>query len=294
MAVTDAQSQYDYDLKVAPPYRKYVLNVFRYTFLLLVTFIMLAPVLVAVLGGMRTTGEFLARPFDLPRHGIQWQNFTNILQDDRFWQMMKNSLIVTLGATTLTVVLSSTLGYIFARVQFLGRSILFNIVTLGLLFPFVIAILPIFIQMRKLNLLNSYWGVILPLVAFSLPGSTLILRGFFRAIPYELEEAAYIDGCTTFGFFYRILLPMARPAVAAIAILQVIVAWNDYFLALLILTDEEKWTLQLGLMQFQGQYGTDWAAIMAYVTLLMIPAILFYVVTEHYIVTGLTGGELKG
>lgn len=282
------------EYKVETPYGKYTLNTIRYLVLLIVTFIMLAPVLVAVLGGMRTTGEFLARPFDLPRQGIQWENFTSILESSRFWVMFKNSAIVTIGATVMTVVLSSMLGYIFARVEFRGRGFLFNVITFGLLFPFVIAILPIFIQIRDLNLINTYWGVILPLVAFSIPGSTLILRGFFRAIPLELEEAAYIDGCTVFGFFYRILLPMARPAVAAIAILQVIVAWNDYFLALLILTDEKKWTLPLGLMQFQGQYGTDWAAVMAYVTILMIPAVLFYVFTERYIVTGLTGGELKG
>ncbi|PJF43590.1 MAG: thiamine ABC transporter ATP-binding protein [Phototrophicales bacterium] len=276
-------------------YGRYVLNGFRYGFLFIVTFIMLAPVLLAFLGAIRTSSEFQARPFDIPRRGIQWHNFTEILEDSNFWLMFKNSLYITIGATVLTVLVSSLLGYIFARVEFRGRGLLFNVVTLGLLFPFVIAILPIFIQIRKLGLLNSYWGVILPLVAFSIPGSTLILRGFFRAIPYELEEAAYIDGCTVFGFFYRILLPMARPAVTAIAVLQAIAAWNDYFLALLILTDESKWTLPLGLMQFQGQYGTtNWSGIMAYVTILMIPAILFYMVTERYIVTGLTGGELKG
>lgn len=277
-----------------PQYAKHVLNFTRYGFLFIVTFVMLSPVLLAVLGGIRTTGEFQARPFDLPRQGVQWQNFTNILQDPVFWRMFKNSLIITTKTTIITVVVSSLLGYIFARIQFFGRGILFNVITLGLLFPFVIAILPIFIQIRKLGLTNSYWGVVFPLVAFSIPGSTLILRGFFRAIPYELEEAAYIDGCSVFGFFYRILLPMARPAVTAIAVLQVIAAWNDYFLALLILTDEKKWTLPLGLMQFQGRYGTNWAGVMAYVTILMIPAIIFYMITERYIVTGLTGGELKG
>ncbi len=275
-------------------YVRHTLKFFRYGFLTIVTFVMLSPVLLAVLGGIRTTGEFQARPFDLPRQGVQWHNFTDILEDPNFWLMAKNSLAITVGATVLTVIVASLLGYIFARIQFWGRGLLFNVITLGLLFPFVIAILPIFIQIRKLNLLNTYWGVILPLVAFSIPGSTLILRGFFRAIPYELEEAAYIDGCTVFGFFFRILLPMARPAVTAIAVLQAVAAWNDYFLALLILTDENKWTLPLGLMQFQGRYGTDWAGIMAYVTILMLPAIGFYMLTERYIVTGLTGGELKG
>jgi raffinose/stachyose/melibiose transport system permease protein len=143
-------------------------------------------------------------------------------------------------------------------------------------------------------LIDSFWGVILPLVAFSLPGSTIILRTFFKAIPPELEDASYIDGCTRLGFFTYILLPLSRPALTAVATLQVIAAWNDYFLPLLVFTDSNKWPLPLGIMQYQGQYGTDWARIMAYVTILIIPAILFYMFAERYIVTGLTGGELKG
>jgi raffinose/stachyose/melibiose transport system permease protein len=157
-----------------------------------------------------------------------------------------------------------------------------------------IAFLPVFIQVRQLGLIDSYFGVILPLVAFGIPGSTLILRGFFRAIPSELEDAAYIDGCGTLGFFWFVLLPLARPALGAIIVLQTIVSWNEYFLPLLVLTDDTKWPLTLGIMQFQGQYGTDWGRVMAFVSLLIVPAVLFYVFTQRYIVTGLTGGELKG
>ncbi len=175
------------------PYRKYSLNFLRYGFLVIITFIMLAPVLLAVMGAIRTSPEFQARPFDLPRQGIQWHNFTDILENPDFWMMFRNSAIITVGSTLITVLVSSMLGYIFARIRFRGRGLLFNVITLGLLFPFVIAILPIFIQIRKLGLINTYWGVIFPLVAFSIPGSTLILRGFFRAIPYELEEAAVVN-----------------------------------------------------------------------------------------------------
>jgi raffinose/stachyose/melibiose transport system permease protein len=158
----------------------------------------------------------------------------------------------------------------------------------------VVAILPIFIQVRQLGLINSLWGVILPLVAFGLPGSVVILRGFFINIPGELEDAAYIDGCSTFNFFTMILLPLARPAITAVATLEVIGAWNQYFLPLLVLNDQSLWPLPLGVMQFQGQYGSDEARIMAYVTLLIVPSVIFYIFAERYIVTGLTGGELKG
>lgn len=266
----------------------------KYVVLIALCLVIMGPVATAVLGSIRTTGEFVSAPFGLPRHGIQWGNYTDILTGDSFWIALKNSLIITITVTVFNVVLSSMLAFVFARVSFRGRGLLFNILLLGLLFPLVIAILPIFIEVRQLNMINSMWGVILPLVAFGLPGSVVILRSFFTHVPGELEDASYIDGCTTFGFFRYILIPLARPALLAVATLQVIAAWNEYFLPLLVLNDPNLWPLPLGIMQFQGQFGTDYARIMAYVTLLIIPAVLFYLVAEKYIVTGLTGGELKG
>jgi raffinose/stachyose/melibiose transport system permease protein len=255
---------------------------------------MMGPVATAFLGSIRTTGEFLTTPFGLPINGIQWENYTSILLNPAFWNSMKNSLLITIGVTAMNVTLASLLAFVFSRVEFRGRGILFGILSLGLLFPLVIAILPIFIQIRQLKLIDNLWGIILPLVAFGLPGSVVILRGFFIHVPSELEDAAYIDGCTTFGFFRYILIPLARPALTAVAVLQVIASWNEYFLPLLVLNDQSQWPLPLGIMQYQGQYGTDWARVMAYVTLLILPAVLFYMFAEKYIVTGLTGGELKG
>src|SRR5690554_1682896 len=262
--------------------------------LIILGVIIMGPVLTAFLGSLRTTGQFLSRPFGLPTAGIHWENYTNILKSDAFWTAAQNSVLITAGSSTINIVLSSMMAFAFSRVQFLGRGLLFNILTLGLLFPLVIALLPLFIQLRNLGLTNSLWGVILPLAAFGLPGSVVILRSFFLAVPGELEDAAYIDGCSTLGFFRHILLPISRPALTAVATMQIVAAWNEYFLPLLVLTNDSKWPLPLGIMQFQGQYGWDWAGIMAYVMLLIIPAVIFYIVTEKYIVTGLTGGELKG
>jgi raffinose/stachyose/melibiose transport system permease protein len=267
---------------------------FRYTILIVLCLLMMGPVATAVLGSIRTTGEFLTTPFGLPNNGIQWDNYISILINPAFWNSMKNSLLITIGVTALNVSLASMLAFIFSRVEFRGRGFLFGVLSLGLLFPIVIAILPIFIQIRQLKLIDNLWGIILPLVAFGLPGSVVILRGFFIHVPGELEDAAYIDGCTTFGFFRYILLPLARPALTAVAVLQVIASWNEYFLPLLVLNDQSQWPLPLGIMQYQGQFGTDWARVMAYVTLLIIPAVIFYLFAEKYIVTGLTGGELKG
>jgi raffinose/stachyose/melibiose transport system permease protein len=274
--------------------RARVLTAIKYIVLTLLAIVMFGPVLTAILGSIRTTGEFLTTPFGLPVSGIHWENYTHILEGTSFWLEAKSSLLIAIGVTVLVVILSSMLAFVLARVEFRGRGLLFNILTLGLLFPITVAILPVFIQIRQIGLINSLWGVILPLVAFGLPGSTVILRGFFRSIPSELEDAAYIDGCSTFGFFRFILMPIARPALAAVGTLQVIYAWNEFFLPLLVLNDPKEWPLPLGIMQFQGQFGSDWAGIMAFVTILIIPAVVFYLFTERYIVTGLTGGELKG
>lgn len=274
--------------------RQTLQSTLKYGLLIVLCLVIMGPVATAILGSVRTTGEFMSKPFGLPESGIQWENYTSILETSTFWNSLKNSLIITIGVTVLNIAFASMLAFVFSRVQFQGRGLLFNILLIGLLFPLVIAILPIFIQVRQLKLLNSMWGVILPLVAFGLPSSVVILRTFFITIPGELEDASYIDGCTTFGFFRHILIPLARPSLLAVATLQVIVSWNEYFLPLLVLSDPKLWPLPLGIMQFQGQYGTDYAKIMAYVTLLIIPAVLFYLVAEKYIVTGLTGGELKG
>lgn len=271
-----------------------VTSTLKYAILIALCLVMMGPVFTAVLGSVRTTGELLASPFGLPKSGLHWENYTDILGSGAFWNSLKNSLIITGGVTFLNITLGSMLAFVFSRIQFRGRTLLFNILLVGLLFPLVVAILPIFIQVRQLDLINTMWGVILPLVAFGLPGSVVILRSFFVHVPGELEDASYIDGCSTFDFFRFILIPLARPALLAVATLQVIESWNQYFLPLLVLNDPSMWPLPLGIMQFQGQYGTDYARIMAYVTLLIIPAVLFYLVAEKYIVTGLTGGELKG
>jgi raffinose/stachyose/melibiose transport system permease protein len=266
----------------------------RYALLILLCIVIIAPVLTVVLGSLRTTGEFLSTPFGLPKNGILWDNYTAILKGDRFWTSLKNSLYITAGVTILNVSLGSMLAFVFSHLNFPGRGILFNILSFGLLFPLVVATLPIFLQVRELGLINNRWGVILPLVAFGLPGSVVILRGFFMSVPFELEDAAYIDGATTFGFFRYILFPISRPALIAVAVLQVVASWNEYFLPLLVINEGDLKPLPMGVTEYQGQYSADWAGIMAYVTLLIIPAILFYLFAEKYIVTGLTGGELKG
>ncbi len=275
--------------------RKLVVMGIKYVLLTALCVLMMLPVVVAFLGSIRTSGEFMTQPFGLPRNGLQLDSYRLILTSTSFWRSSLNSFVITFGVTFINVIMSCMLAFVFSRMSFPTKRLWFNIMSVGLLFPLVVAILPIFIQIRRFGLTGNLLGVILPMAAFGIPGSVVILRGFFISVPRELEEAAYIDGANVYQFFFRILLPIVRPAIFAVATIQIIAAWNEFFLPLVVLTGSPKtWPLPLGLMQFQGQYGTDWSAVMTYITILMIPAIIFYLFTQKYIVTGLTGGELKG
>ncbi len=275
--------------------RKVVSYGAQYTVLVIVAIIVLAPMVLLVIGGLKTRGEVMTTPYTLP-NPPRFENWMEILSKPSysFWQMMGNSLIVMVATMIGVLVVSSMTAFVFSRMAFRGRDVLLNILTLSLLFPLIIAILPVYIVVRQMGLLNNLWGLILPQVAFGLAGNIMILRGFFRAIPMELLDAAYVDGCTAFGFFWRVLLPLSRPALGAVAALVMIASWNEVFLPLLVLDKDTLWTLPLGTMQFRGQYGQDWSLVMAFVTLTMIPTFVFYLLAERQIVSGLTAGAVKG
>lgn len=258
-----------------------------------VALVVLVPLLTAAINGFKSNADLLLRPFGLPRVWV-WQNYTSVLQSGSFWRMVLNSILVMAGTAVGVVVLASMAAFVFARLQFRGREWLFNFFTLGLLFPIAVAILPLYITLRQASLVDSLWGIILPQVAFGLPGNILILRGFFAGIPRELDEAAAIDGCSPAGYYWRILLPLMRPALAAVAVLTMVASWNNFFLPLLVLNSEQLYTLPLGIQQFQGQFGTDWGRVLAFVTLALIPTIGFYLLAERQIVAGLTAGAVKG
>jgi raffinose/stachyose/melibiose transport system permease protein len=259
----------------------------------MVALLVLVPLAATVVNGFKSNADLLVHPFGLPS-AWQVENYTSVLQNEAFWRQLFNSTLVMVATAVGVLVLASMAAFVFARMTFRGRELLFNFFTLGLLFPLTVAILPLYITLRQISLVDSLWGVIVPQVAFGLPGNILILRGFFASIPPELDEAAAIDGCSPAGFFTRVLLPLMRPALAAVAVLTMVGSWNAFFLPLLVLNSEQLYTLPLGIMQFQGQFGTDWGRVLAFVTLSLVPTIGFYLLAERQIITGLTAGAVKG
>jgi raffinose/stachyose/melibiose transport system permease protein len=281
------------DVRKKHAFKKRLPRFFQYLVLSIVTLIILVPIVIMIFGALKTRGEMFSHPYTppIPPH---WENFGQILASNSFWSMLRNSLVVMLATTFGVVAASSLAAFVFARMHFRGKELAFNFLTLGLMFPITVAIMPVYLVIRQMQLIDSLVAVILVQTAFGVAGNTLILRGFFLSIPVELQDAASIDGCSTFGFFWRILLPLAKPALAAVAALTMIVSWNDLLTPLVLLNSDSLWTLPLGTMQFQGQYSSDLALTAAFVTLSALPAILFYVFAERQIVTGLTAGALKG
>jgi len=268
-----------------------------YAILVLVAVAILLPIAFAVLGGFKTTGQLVSNPLALLPKDWVFSNYGDVLIGKNagvFWREAANSLIVALVAVTITVGFASLAAFAFARMAFRGREATYTLFVFGLLFPSAVAILPLYILVRQLGLSANLLGVALPLAAFQLPLTIVILRPFFRSIPVELEDAARIDGCGTFGFFWRILLPLARPALATVSVLAIVTTWNAFFLPLVILNGAEQWTLPLGVMNFSTEYSSDKARVMAYTVVTIIPAIIFYAFAERHIVSGLTSGSVKG
>jgi raffinose/stachyose/melibiose transport system permease protein len=259
---------------------------------LLLAAIVLVPLIYVVLGGFRTTGDIAAHPVAIPDPWIG-SNYSAVLRDHAFWRQLVNSAVIATIATLLTVGLGAMVAFALSRYQFRGRELIYVIFTLGLLFPIAVAILPLYILIRQLGLLDSPLGVALPEAAFGLPLTIVILRPFMRAVPVELEDAAAIDGCSRFGFFFRVLLPLSKPALMTVSIVAVVLSWNMFLLPLLVLNGTDEWTLPLGVANYSTEYTQDTARILAYTALSMIPALAFFVIAERRIVGGLSGA-VKG
>jgi len=267
-------------------------NVPVYVVALLLTVIVLVPIGFVVLGGFRTTGQIAADPVGLPDPWVR-HNYASVLTSSAFWRQLGNSMIVAAIATGLVVTVSAMAAYPLSRMQFRGREALFVFFTFGLLFPVAVAALPLYLLLRQLGLLESLLGIALPEAAFAIPITIIILRPFMRAIPAELEDAAAMDGCGRFGFFLLVLVPLSQPALVTVTILSVITSWNNFILPLLVLTDPSKWTLPLGVAQYSSEHSADTAAILAFTTLSMVPALLFFLAAQRRIVGGLSGA-VKG
>jgi raffinose/stachyose/melibiose transport system permease protein len=259
----------------------------------LVAALVIVPLLATLFGGFKTVGELRTSPFSLP---ATWNLdfYGRILGDAAFWTFLQNSLVISVSSVFLTLLCASMAAYVFAQITFFGSGHLQSYLLLGMMFPFATAIVPLFFQVRDFGLLDSPLGVILPQTAFSMAFAIVLFRSFFRQLPKELFEAAYADGCGYVGFYFRFTLPLSTPILATVGTFAFVQSWNNYLLPLIILNDKSRYTWPLGIMQFRGEFLVEWNMILAFVSLTIFPAIVFFLVTQKYIVAGLTRGSVKG
>jgi raffinose/stachyose/melibiose transport system permease protein len=277
--------------------RRTVAGTLAFLILLTVAAAILLPIVYAVLGGFKSNGQLAASPVSLIPDPWVFDNYADVLWGKdaaAFWGELFNSILVAIVAVGVTVGCASAAAFVFARMRFRGREAMYTLFVFGLLFPTAVAILPLYILIRQVGLSGSLLGVALPQAAFGLPLSIVILRPFFRSIPLELEDAARMDGCGSFGFFWRVLLPLSRPAIATVSVLAIVTTWNAFILPLVVLNNADQWTLPLGVMNFSTTYSSDAARTLAFTVVSLIPALVFYLIAERHIVGGLTAGSVKG
>ena len=263
-----------------------------YFIALLLIGVSLGPVVYIVLGGFRTNSQITVSPAGLP-HPWVFTNYSGVLRSSTFWTEFANSTIVAVVTTAGVVVLGIMVSFALARYQFKLKGAMYALFASGLMFPLVIAITPLFIIVKTLGLVDNLMGLAIPQIAFGLPTTVIILTPFLRAIPKEIEEAAAIDGSSRIGFFFRMAIPLALPGVVTVAILAFITSWNNYILPLYVLNSQANYTLPLGVQQFSSQYSQDTARVLAFTSLSMLPALLFFAIFQRRIVGGLTGA-VKG
>lgn len=266
---------------------------YLYASMLIVAAIVVVPLLTTALGGFKTLSDLRGDPFGLPANW-QWSNYGDILFSQRYWLQMGNSLLIAVLTVVLTLLVASMAAFTFAHVKFFGSGFLLNYFLLGLMFPAATAILPLFIRIRDLGLLDTYWGVVLPQVAFGLGMSILLFRNYFRNLPSELFDAAFVDGCGYLRFFWYVSLPLSRPIVATVGIISFVGSWNSYILPLIMLNSESKYPWPLGIMVYKGEFATDWQLVLAFITLTILPTIIAFFLAQRHIIAGLTAGAVKG
>ncbi|MGK5680997.1 carbohydrate ABC transporter permease [Actinoplanes sp. URMC 104] len=259
-----------------------------------ILFVIVFPVLWMVFTSLRPVSALAA---DLPVgewfDGLSFDAYARLFNDSGFARYIGNSLLVSAISTVCTVVLGSFAAYGLSRFRWRLRAPTLLVVLATQLLPFVVLISPIYLAFSELGLLNSYAGLVVVYVAMTLPLAIYLLMGYFDTIPRVLDEAARMDGCSTAGVIFRVVLPIALPGIVTVVTTTFISTWEEYFFASVLMTGEDLKTVQVGLSSFFGEYSTDWAMIMAAATVATVPTVILFSVVQKRLVAGLAAGSVK-
>ncbi len=254
--------------------------------------IVLLPLLLVVSNTMRTSREIFRDPVGLPT-SINFDSYVKAWEEASFNVYFFNSLFITVASVALATAVSALAAYVLGRYKFKGSALISAYFLAGLMMPFRLAIVPLFLLLNNLGLVDSRFGLILVYAATGIPFSVFILAAFFRQLPQELSEAARIDGAGEFTIFARVMLPLVRPALATVIVFQFVPLWNDFFFPLVLLRSTEKWTLSVGMTRFFGEFQADWSTLFAGLIITTLPLIILFLLATKQIIAGLTAGVSK-
>jgi multiple sugar transport system permease protein len=256
--------------------------------------LMTLPFLWMVSTSLKETAQVWVFPPQWLPNPVRWQNYTEALTILPFGRYALNTLIITVVTTVGVVLTSSLCAYGFARLQFPGRDLIFMIVLTAIMIPYAVLLIPHYIMFRYLGWIDTYLPLTVPVWFGGGAFNIFLLRQFFRTIPAELSDAARIDGSSELGIYWRIIMPLAGPALAAVAIFTVLNAWNDFLGPLVYISSQDKFTLALGLAQFRGLYATQWQYLMAASTVVVVPTLVLFFLAQRYFIQGVVLTGLKG
>lgn len=267
---------------------------FRYAVLIVGAVVMVTPFIYMLSTSFQSQAYVLTLPPQFIPNPATTANYTRALTTENFLLYFANSLIVTVISTAISVLISSMMAFAFARFDFAGKEVIFRVLLAGLTIPAVMLLIPQFVLAKNLHLLDSLGGLIVFYVAGSLSLNTFLLRGFLASIPGELDQAMQVDGANPWTRYWRLALPLARPAIATATIFTFLNGWDEYPIALTMITNPDSRTLPLAIATFQGQNATQWGLVFAASLIAVVPVIIVFLVFQRYFVQGLTSGAVKG
>jgi raffinose/stachyose/melibiose transport system permease protein len=282
-----------YEKKAGDCMRRITATVFKHAMLIPAAFISLFPLVWMAITSLKSNQEISFGSFSLPKQ-LHFENYVEAWNTANMSLYFSNSIIVTVVSIFLTILAGSLASFVLSKFKFRLRNFIYTIFIIGMLIPMQSILVPLFIQMRTLHLLDSLWSLILSYTAFGLPVAIFILESFMRVFPDEIMEAAILDGCTQLRIFSEVILPMSRPAVASVTILTFLNNWKEFSFALIFISEESKKTLPLGLYNFLGTETNNYAGLMAALIIATLPVFITYIFLQEQVIKGMTAGAVKG
>lgn len=266
---------------------------FKYFILFIFSVLILLPIFIAILSSLKTTSELYNNPLGFPSR-LNFENYINALIKGNLYIFFKNSLIITVVSIAADILFASLIAFVVTRRDFIVSRLVYMMFIIGLMVPYQIAIIPLYLTVANFKLTNNLIGLMIVYVVYGLPFSVFVMEGFFRQVPKEIEESAIVDGCNIVQTYAKIIMPLSKSVIVSVVIFMLVWVWNDMFYPLVFIKSNGLKTLSLGIIGFKGEFNSDYTTLFAGVVLVSIPIATVYLMLQKQFVQGITAGAVKG